>query len=118
MASDGTSPVVIQHTLGELPAKVDVQVKVTYNGIDYMFPGMGSAPRDDDLAADYGGVGYLYNEFDVKVYVPVATNSGNGPGWAITTGKTTMGYITVQIFQVERAILQIWPCFLHKICYR
>uniref|UniRef100_K1P4U8 Sushi, von Willebrand factor type A, EGF and pentraxin domain-containing protein 1 n=1 Tax=Magallana gigas TaxID=29159 RepID=K1P4U8_MAGGI len=57
---------------------------------------MGSAPRDDDLAADYGGVGYLYNELEVKVYVPVATNSGNGPGWAITTGLAIMRYVTVK----------------------
>lgn len=102
MASDGTSPVVIPHTLGEVPAKVDVQVKVTYNGIEYMFPGMGSAPRDDDLATDYGGVGYLYNELEVKVYVPVATNSGNGPGWAITTGLAIMRYVTVSILKLSR----------------
>lgn len=99
MVSDGTSPVVIPHTLGELPAKVDVQVNVTYNGVNYMFSGMGSAPRDDDVVAVYGGVGYLYNEFDVKVYVPVITNSGNGPGYVITTGKTSVGFVTLLIIQ-------------------
>ncbi|XP_052710782.1 uncharacterized protein LOC128185149 [Crassostrea angulata] len=114
MASDGTSPVVIPHTLGEVPAKVDVQVKVTYNGIEYMFPGMGSAPRDDDLAADYGGVGYLYNELEVKVYVPVATNSGNGPGWAITTGGALyagpfVGSFTSCDVRVRAWKLSYWP---------
>ncbi|XP_078319237.1 sushi, von Willebrand factor type A, EGF and pentraxin domain-containing protein 1-like [Crassostrea virginica] len=87
MQFDGTSPVVIPHPLGVLPAKVDVQVQVMHEGKGYIFPGMGSAQRDDDLAADYGGVGYLYNDVEVKVYVPVATNTAGGLGWVITTAS-------------------------------
>ena len=87
MQFDGTSPVVIPHPLGVLPAKVDVQVQVMHEGKGYIFPGMGSAQRDDDLAADYGGVGYLYNDLEVKVYVPVSTNTAGGLGWVITTGE-------------------------------
>jgi hypothetical protein len=87
MALDGTSPLVIPHPFSEIPAKVDVQVKVVRDGTEYIFPGLGSAQRDDDLATDYGGVGYLYNDEDVKIYVPVTQNNGNGPGHVILTGK-------------------------------
>lgn len=51
-----------------------------------MFFGMGFVFRDDDLVVDYGGVGYLYNELEVKVYVFVVINLGNGLGWVIIIG--------------------------------
>ncbi|XP_061195151.1 sushi, von Willebrand factor type A, EGF and pentraxin domain-containing protein 1-like [Saccostrea echinata] len=87
MELSGESPIVIPHPLNELPVKVDVQVKVIHGGMEYIFPGLGSAQRDDDIATDYGGVGYIYNELDVKIYVPVAQNNGNGQGWVITTAS-------------------------------
>ncbi|XP_056017004.1 sushi, von Willebrand factor type A, EGF and pentraxin domain-containing protein 1-like [Ostrea edulis] len=85
MVLDGVSPLVIPHPFLELPAKVDVQVKVVHEGNEYIFPGLGSAQRDDDLVTDYGGVGYLYNDIDVKIYVPVTQNNGNGPGRVLLT---------------------------------
>lgn len=87
MVLDGVSPLVIPHPFLELPAKVDVQVKVVHEGNEYIFPGLGSAQRDDDLVTDYGGVGYLYSDVDVKIYVPVTQNNGNGPGRVLLTGR-------------------------------
>lgn len=65
-----SSPVVIPHPIGQIPAKVEVQVKVQEGGNDVIFPASGSAQRDDDSDNVYGGVVYLYNELHVKVFVP------------------------------------------------
>lgn len=67
-----------------------------------MFFGMGFVFRDDDLVVDYGGVGYLYNELEVKVYVFVVINLGNGLGWVIIIGLVIMRYVIVLIFKLNR----------------
>uniref|UniRef100_K1R1M3 Uncharacterized protein n=1 Tax=Magallana gigas TaxID=29159 RepID=K1R1M3_MAGGI len=72
-----TSPVIITHPLGHIPAKVDVQVKVHESGSDYIFPASGSAQRDDDSENVYGGVVYIYNEFHVKIFVPIKNNESD-----------------------------------------
>ena len=88
MTVDGTSPETIAHNLNELPAKVDVQVKINEGGQEYIFPGFGSVPKDDDIGAEYGGVAYSYNISHVLLYVPVHRSSGGGSaGRVITTGK-------------------------------
>jgi hypothetical protein len=79
----------IQHTLNELPAKVDVQIKVIADGIDYIFTGTGSAQRDNDYAEEYGGVVYIYNELHVHLYFPFGKD-GYATGGVAFTGKQFM----------------------------
>ncbi|XP_062610564.1 uncharacterized protein LOC134272334 [Saccostrea cucullata] len=82
------SPLPIPHSLNELPAKVDVQVKITHSGKEYIFPGLGSVPKDDDIPTEYGGVAYAYNSSHVLLFVPVIKSSfGGGIGRVITTGS-------------------------------
>jgi hypothetical protein len=84
-----TSPVVIPHPIGQIPAKVEVQVKVQESGNDVIFPASGSAQRDDDSENVYGGVVYLYNELHVKVFVPLRDENSN-KGVIIYTGLYKM----------------------------
>ncbi|XP_060072837.1 uncharacterized protein LOC132552665 [Ylistrum balloti] len=82
-AQAGTgSQLTISHTLGEYPVEVDVQIRITDNGEYYIFTGSGSAHRDDDSNTDYGGVVYIYNDVDIRVYAP----DGEGMFLAYTTG--------------------------------
>ena len=87
MTVDGTSPETIAHNLMEIPAKVDVQVKINEGGQEYIFPGFGSVPKDDDIGAAYGGVAYSYNKSHVMLYIPVHKSHGGSAGRVITTGK-------------------------------
>ncbi|XP_056016994.1 uncharacterized protein LOC130053648 [Ostrea edulis] len=82
-----SSPVVIPHPIGQIPAKVEVQVKVQEGGNDVIFPASGSAQRDDDSDNVYGGVVYLYNELHVKVFVPYR-DENSYKGVMIYTGGT------------------------------
>jgi len=59
--------VTINHNSNNYPVKVDVQVKITDGGNDYIFTGTGPAHRDDDTDAYYGGVIYIYNNVDIKL---------------------------------------------------
>lgn len=77
----------ISHPLGEIPGKVDVQVKVVEAGQEYIFPGIGSGQSDDDILAEYGGVAYLYNNVHVKVFIPIEKDDSAGIGRIVTTGK-------------------------------
>lgn len=77
----------IPHPLGEIPGKVDVQVKVVEAGQEYIFPGIGSGQSDDDILAEYGGVAYLYNDVHVKVFIPIEKSDSAGIGRIVTTGK-------------------------------
>lgn len=52
------------------PAKVDVQILVTKEGVDYIFTGTGAAQRDNDLALSYGGVVYIYDTEIVRIITP------------------------------------------------
>lgn len=76
---------IITHPLGHIPAKVDVQVKVQESGKEYIFPASGSSQRDDDSYNVYGGVVYIYNEFHVKIFVPLRDENTN-QGVVIYTG--------------------------------
>lgn len=75
--SQTIGPFVVQHYLGEYPAKVDVQLNVTKDGIEYIFSGIGTAQRDDDRDTMYGGVVYTYNDKHVKLYVPKSTDTSS-----------------------------------------
>ncbi|XP_069139217.1 uncharacterized protein [Argopecten irradians] len=83
------SETVFIHNLNQLPVKVDVQAKVTENGNDYVFSGVGSAQRDDDTDTYYGGVLYSYNEVFVRILVP--SFNGGYPG-AVYTFKGSAAF--------------------------
>ena len=52
---------------------------------DFVNPG--ARPRDDDITEPFGGVTYVYNDADVIVSAPVASNSVYHPGNVIYTGR-------------------------------
>lgn len=64
-----------------------MQVKVQESGKEYIFPASGSSQRDDDSYNVYGGVVYIYNEFHVKIFVPLQDENTN-QGVVIYTGTT------------------------------
>lgn len=74
----------IPHNLGEYPVKVDVQIKVTTNDQEYIFTGIGSAHRDDNIDKYYGGTVYIYNEHEIIVTFPIQTNEVDKGGIAYT----------------------------------
>jgi hypothetical protein len=98
----GKSPVIVPHPFNEIPVRVDVQVKVLYDSQEYIFPGLSSAQRDNDVASEYGDVAYMYNESSVLLYVP----KGKSTGRVIHTGTCTshqiifihLQYIIVKTF--------------------
>ncbi|XP_071136842.1 uncharacterized protein [Mytilus edulis] len=63
----------IRHNLGAYPLKVDVQILVTKERVDYIFTGSGAAQRDDDKKFYFGGVIYIYNTEIVRIIVPEAS---------------------------------------------
>ncbi|XP_078321529.1 uncharacterized protein LOC144621716 [Crassostrea virginica] len=85
------SPTTIPHPLNEYPAKVDVQIRVTEGSQQHIFSGFGSCQRDDDDPNPYGGIVYIYNDREVKLYTPVvsAWGSTNTKGVFAFTGKET-----------------------------
>lgn len=70
-----TSLLTIPHNLGEYPVKVDVQVKIIEGGLEYIFSGIGSSQRDDDLPYDFGAVVYWYNDIHVQLGFPFLKNT-------------------------------------------
>ncbi|XP_062609278.1 uncharacterized protein LOC134271029, partial [Saccostrea cucullata] len=89
--SQKSDPFLIEHPLGQMPAKVEVQVKIQENGYDVTFPAFGSAQRDDDVDNIYGGVVYIYNENHVKIFVPVRNNHSNKGVLIFTGGSAFSG---------------------------
>ena len=88
------SPTIIRHPLKEYPAKVDVQIRVTEGSQQHIFSGFGSCQRDDDDPNPYGGIVYIYNDREVKLYTPVVSSSSSGAttnskGVFAFTGKET-----------------------------
>ena len=83
------SPTIIPHPLNEYPAKVDVQIRVTEGSQQHIFSGFGSCQRDDDDPNPYGGIVYIYNDREVKLYTPVdsAVYLTNNDGVFAFTGK-------------------------------
>ncbi|XP_021369372.1 uncharacterized protein LOC110460657 [Mizuhopecten yessoensis] len=119
------SQLVIPHDLGEYPVKVDVQIRVVDNGNYYIFTGSGSAHRDDDSPSSYGGVVYIYNAVDIRVYAPdgegsiLAETSGlvAFTGGAGRTGSTLIGgsYISGEVKVRAWALCDIGPpAFSHQ----
>ena len=78
------SLLTIAHGLGEYPVKVDVQVKVSTGRQDYIFSGLGSSQRDDDIFTNYGGVIYKYNKQHILVTFPFINNGAATGGLAYT----------------------------------
>ena len=68
---------------------MDVQIRVTEGSQKHIFSGFGSCQRDDDDPNPYGGIIYIYNDLEVKLYTPVyiATPSSNSEGVFAFTGK-------------------------------
>ncbi|XP_078321527.1 uncharacterized protein LOC111112473 [Crassostrea virginica] len=88
------SPTTIPHPLNEYPAKVDVQIRVTEDSQQHIFSGFGSCQRDGGDSNPYGGIVYIYNDREVKLYTPVdsGTQSTNTDGgFAFTGGNSFYG---------------------------
>lgn len=80
------SEITVRHGLNELPSLVDVQVKPEDGFNDgFIFPGIGSAQRDDDLNTPYGGIVYMYNENTTVLMAP-NKNDDFSSGSIIYTG--------------------------------
>ena len=80
----------LEFECNNLPAKLDVQIRPTSGPHkNFIFPGIPSAQRDDDVNSTYGGVVYYYSEGDANIFVPnKATSSpGFGAGRNIFTGR-------------------------------
>ncbi|XP_078321391.1 uncharacterized protein LOC144621645 [Crassostrea virginica] len=99
------SPTTIPHPLNEYPAKVDVQIRVTEGSQQHIFSGFGSCQRDDDDSNPYGGIVYIYNDIDVKLYTPVDSgtySTNTDGGFAFTGGSSFNGpfegrYLTADV---------------------
>lgn len=88
------SPTFIPHPLNEYPAKVDVQIRVTEGSQEHIFSGIGSCQRDDDDPNPYGGIVYIYNHKEVKLYTPTISDStavNSEGGFAFTGGWSFNG---------------------------
>ncbi|XP_061195155.1 uncharacterized protein LOC133203379 [Saccostrea echinata] len=106
---NGTSPLCITHSLNEIPAKVDVQVKILQSGKEYIFPGLGSTPKDDDIPNEYGGVAYGYNYSHVLLFVPVIKPSyGGGIGRVLTTGGSSYTGPFIGSFETCKVRIRAW----------
>ena len=68
---------------------MDVQIRVTEGSQQHIFSGFGSCQRDDDDPNPYGGIVYIYNDKEVKLYTPVDSGrlSTNTDGGFAFTGK-------------------------------
>ncbi|XP_062616090.1 uncharacterized protein LOC134277800, partial [Saccostrea cucullata] len=115
LSVNDASPQAVPHTLNELPAKVDVQVKIIQSGKEYIFPGLGSVPKDDDISNEYGGVVYAYNSSHVLLFIPVIKSSGGGgTGRVLTTGGSSysgpfIGSSTACQVRIRAWKLSDWP---------
>ena len=86
-AADTGQTLIIYHNLAEYPVKVDIQVKINESGEDYIFSGIGSSQRDDDLYNSYGGVVYKYNDHVVQLSFPYRNNGPYVSRGLAYTGK-------------------------------
>ena len=87
-AAAGTKQTLtIYHNLGEYPVKVDIQIKINENGSEYIFSGIGSSQKDDDMLGSYGGVVYKYNKHIVILSFPYRENGPNVSRGLAYTGK-------------------------------
>ena len=102
------SKVVIEHSLNELPAKVDVQIK-SLSGADndWIFPGASVYQADDDNGEDYGGVIYLYNETHVILTAPMPYNNDLGQEYIVTTGHRNEYYIGSHHYRYIEGLVRV-----------
>lgn len=101
---------IINHGLGVYPVKVDVQILVTQGEVDYVFSATGAAQRDNDADYTFGGVVYIYNRYNVKIYLPNANQSG------IAYSGTFLYFVESYLLHVHvpmscyLIIHKMWPC--------
>ncbi|XP_062598349.1 uncharacterized protein LOC134259761 [Saccostrea cucullata] len=105
--------VLIHHNLGEMPMKIDVQVRVNHPVHGRItFLATGSGQTGPDLSAPFGGVIYLYNSNSVKIMAPgpstcaspcpggVAYFGGNGfAGPSTLSGVILTGEVKVRAWK-------------------
>ncbi|XP_069137959.1 uncharacterized protein [Argopecten irradians] len=107
--SDTESTLTIHHDLGEVPVKVEVQVRPPPGRPDteYVFPGIGSAQADDDLSLTYAGVVYKYNSQQIVLTVPKKSNN-NPSGTIIYTGENAWIGPKSQREQTAEIRVKLW----------
>ncbi|OWF38277.1 uncharacterized protein LOC110466394 [Mizuhopecten yessoensis] len=107
-----TNPqVTYTHGLGEVPIKVDVQVRVTDTTQNkyIIFSAIGSGHRGNDDNSEFGGVVYVYNENEVKMFAP-GSSGGTGMGKLVhlggskyvgptITGNFSSGHVRVRLWK-------------------
>ncbi|KAL4226706.1 hypothetical protein ACF0H5_014686 [Mactra antiquata] len=78
----------IPHGLGEIPYKVDVQVRPTFgSNSGWIFSGDSAMQSDDDLKDEvYGGVVYFYDSSNIYIITPLKTNNF-AVGRVLNTGE-------------------------------
>ncbi|XP_021367662.1 uncharacterized protein LOC110459642 [Mizuhopecten yessoensis] len=94
-AQTSQSEAMFEHELQVTPVKVDVQVTPEAD-IQSIFPGSGSAQRDDDESDPYGGVVYKYDDAVVKVYVPNRRDGFSNGSTIYTGGNTWSGPVRIK----------------------
>ncbi|XP_069139189.1 uncharacterized protein [Argopecten irradians] len=108
-----TNPeVTYTHGLGEVPIKVDVQVRIrdTTRNKDIIFNAINSGHRGEDDGSEYGGVIYVYNSNEVKMLAPGSSN-GAGTGKLVhlggskyvgptITGDFSSGHVRVRLWKM------------------
>jgi hypothetical protein len=77
-ADSASSEQTIPHGLQELPLLVQVEAK-TEDG--WVFSGFGSAQGDDDGSESYGGVVFIYNNENIRIFVPRNRNANKRTSW-------------------------------------
>ncbi|XP_045159131.2 uncharacterized protein LOC123524740 [Mercenaria mercenaria] len=78
---------VVQHGLGVLPFKVEVQIRPTTGpNAGWVFHGDSAFQSDDDYGEVYGGIVYLYNETHVILVAPTKSNNQDA-GVVVNTGS-------------------------------
>ncbi|XP_076075918.1 uncharacterized protein LOC143046703 isoform X2 [Mytilus galloprovincialis] len=99
---------VWNHSLNDLPVRVDVQVKPkTGTDTDYVFPGIAAAQRDDSLKVPYGGIVYKYNKDSVMLFAP-NKHLGKPSGHAIYTGGSVWNGPKQQQESDVLTIVRVW----------
>ncbi|WAR08964.1 hypothetical protein MAR_018922 [Mya arenaria] len=82
------SHLTIEHGLGVLPYKVEVQIRpVSGPNSGWVFKGDSAFRSDDDVNKVYGGIVYFYNEKKVELLEPVKGNQNRDVGVIINTGQ-------------------------------
>lgn len=101
-SQDALSELYIEHGLGDIPLKVDIQVKVN----DQVFPGQRSVQSEDDSGIPYGGINYVYNVTHVILVVPQRHNQER-TGMAIYTGETSGEWLGNETIQASEVLVRV-----------